>query len=94
MLAKQEALERLIELVTEVQQGKSGREIPREIDERTLPIGDLPGFDSLNGIELTLMLPDELSWSGENLCVSEDGKRALSIGEMVNRLLGDLTEPN
>ena len=64
----------------------SGRKVLK-IDKEMVPIGGLPGFDSLNGLELTLMLPDKVAWSGKSLCVSDDGKRALSVKEMVERLL-------
>lgn len=81
---------KILDLVVETLefiQELSGRSVPRDVTERTVPIGGLPGFDSLNGLELTIMLPDEIKWGGKNLCVSDDGKKALSIGEVVDRLL-------
>jgi len=82
--------EKLTELIIQILvqiQDISGREVPPDMGSRTKPIGGLQGFDSLNGLELTMMLPDEIEWEERNLCVSNDGKRALNIGEIVDRLL-------
>lgn len=87
MSKRREMLDLVIGLVLEVQAELSGRQVDVDVNEDTVPIGDLSGFDSLNGIELTTMLPTKLGWLGQNLCVSEDGKRALTIGEMADRLL-------
>ena len=84
---KREGLIKLIIRILTQIQDISGREVPPDMDSGTRPIGGLQGFDSLNGLELTMMLPDEIEWEGRNLCVSEDGKRALIIGEIVDRLL-------
>jgi hypothetical protein len=86
MANRQELVRMVVELLHKIQE-ISGREIPSHMTERTIPIGGLPGFDSLNGIELTVMLPESVRWSGRNLCVSEDGRKALSIGEIADRLL-------
>jgi hypothetical protein len=85
MGARETVLEELLSLLRKIQM-ISGREVPADMDEETIPIGGLPGFDSLNGIEFTSMLPPTVRWAGQNLCVSEDGKRALTVGEMVDRL--------
>ncbi len=82
--------EKLTELIIQILvqiQDISGREVPPDMDSGTRPIGGLSGFDSLNGLELTMMLPDEIEWEGRNLCVSKDGKKALTVGEIVDRLL-------
>lgn len=60
-----------------------------ELDAGDEPIGDLDGFDSLSGVEATVLVEKELG-QGElgtdSLFVSEDGKRALSLGEIVLRI--------
>jgi len=71
--------------LTQIQE-MSGREVPG-ITGRTVPIKDLPGFDSLTGLEFTVMLPSEFKLKEENLCVSEDGTRALCIDEIVDRIM-------
>ncbi len=76
----------IVERVIKIQE-LSGREVPDDVNEKTIPIGGLAGFDSLNGLELTMMLPDEIKWGGKNLCVSDEGRRALTIREIVIRLL-------
>jgi hypothetical protein len=85
MVKKEDIFEMIIGLLTKIQK-LSGREVPK-IDRNTIPVGGLPGFDSLNGLELVFMLPDGVDWSGDNLCVSENGKRALNVQEIVERLM-------
>ena len=85
MFKKEDIFEIIIGLLIKIQK-LSGREVPK-IDRNTVPIGGLQGFDSLNGLELVVMLPDGINWSRENLCVSKDGKRALNVQEIVERLL-------
>ena len=85
MSKRENIFKMVIRLLVKIQK-ISGRKVLK-IDEEMVPIGGLPGFDSLNGLELTLMLPDKVAWSGKSLCVSDDGKRALSVKEMVERLL-------
>jgi hypothetical protein len=85
MVKKEDIFEMIIGLLTKIQK-LSGREVPK-IDRNTIPVGGLPGFDSLNGLELVFMLPDGVDWSGDNLYVSENGKRALNVQEIVERLM-------
>ncbi len=85
-MTRKEATALVIEKVTEIQTN-SARAI-REITERTRPIGDLEGFDSLNGVELASIICDALPL-GEmtNICASEDGTRALTVREIVDRVM-------
>ena len=60
-----------------------------EISVNTCPIKDLPDFDSLRGVEATVMLGSLLNCEikGEvNLFVSENGRSALRIHEIVDRI--------
>lgn len=68
-------------------QETSGRDVG-EIDIHTTPIGDTKGFDSLNGIEVTVALSECLGheFSDNNLFVSQNGRRALSIDEVTDNI--------
>lgn len=90
---RQTILKQLIETVTFVQEDISGND-PAEVDETTVPIKSLIGFDSLRGVETTLLLSEFLKMElkpkkGEalNLFVSTDGRRALSLSETADRIL-------
>jgi len=88
---RNEILQRLIETVVEVQE-LSGC-APLEINAQTCPIYDLDGFDSLRGVEVTILLAAKLkcqfkAGKGDvNVFVSKDGRGALRIEEAVNRLM-------
>ena len=84
---KNKVKEEIIEAVVKVQE-MSAR-TTEGIGSSTKPIGGLEGFDSLNGIEVTVILSESLSYSklpAENLFVSEDGRRALSVAEIADRI--------
>jgi len=81
-----DATKLVIEVVSDIQ-SHSGR--PNiTLTGKSLPIGDLPGFDSLNGIEVTTELAYRLGceFSDGNLLVDETGNRALSIAEIATRI--------
>ena len=92
---RKDILQRLMETVAEVQE-LSGC-APVEIGAETCPIHDLDGFDSLRGVETTVLLAMKLkcefkAGKGEvNVFVSKDGRRALRIEEIANRLV-ELTD--
>ncbi len=52
------------------------------------PIGDLEGFDSLTAVEATVMIEEKLGCNldFDSVFVSENGKRALTIKEICERL--------
>jgi len=52
------------------------------------PIGGLDGFDSLSAVEATVMIEEKLGCKFEldSVFVSEDGKRALTLKEISERL--------
>ena len=78
--------QQVIQAVAQVQEA-SGRSA-EGIGASTKPIGGASGFDSLNGIEVTVALSQSLGneLPNDNLFVSEDGKRALSISEIADNL--------
>jgi hypothetical protein len=81
----------LMETIREVQE-MSGH-APATVDHNTCPINDLEHFDSLRGVETTCLLSMKLkckfkSPKGDiNVFVSKDGRRALNVGEIVDRLV-------
>jgi len=83
-----EAVERvIIEVLVEIQTA-SGRPNP-PIDREAKPIGDVPGFDSLSGLEATVELGARLDCAipdDVNLFVHERGTRALRVSEIAQRL--------
>ena len=68
-------------------QDLSGDEMA-ELKPSSVPIGGVPCFDSLRGLELSVRMdryfdvPD-----GENICVSDDGRRALRMSEIAEKLM-------
>jgi hypothetical protein len=81
----------LMETIREVQELSGHAPVP--IDKNTCPINDLAHFDSLSGVETTFLLSVKLkcefkSPKGEiNVFVSKDARRALTVGEIVDRLV-------
>ena len=77
----------VIEVVRETQR-MSGRPDDGLITEVTVPIGDLIGFDSHNGIEATLLLETRLGRAlPDNLFTDDANRRALALAEIVARIL-------
>ena len=84
---KKEIRAAVIGVVREIQE-MSGRELT-SVTPETRPVGDLPGFDSLNGIEGTIMLSERLGLTiplKENVFVNQEGDRALTVDEMCERV--------
>ena len=83
-----EAVERvIIEVLVDIQASSGRANAP--IDGETKPIGDLPGFDSLSGLEATVELAARLGCAipdDVNLFVHERGTRALRVREIAQRL--------
>ena len=83
---KESVTQQVVQTVVQVQEA-SGR-AAEGIGPLTKPIGDAPGFDSLNGVEVTVSLSQTLGYElpEDNLFVSQDGKRALSISEIADNV--------
>jgi hypothetical protein len=79
----------LLDVLTTIQQN-SGRNIAA-ISGDTCPIGDLDGFDSLNGVEATVELADRLGIviASISIFVNESGTKALSVTEIAKRLTAE-----
>lgn len=76
----------IVSVLKEVQE-ISGREW-QPIDPKERPIGVLDGFDSLSAVEVTVMIEERLGCKLplKTLFVSDDGKRALTLGEVSDRV--------
>ena len=83
---KEKVMEKVIQAVVHVQE-VSGR-ATGVVGSGTRPIGGAEGFDSLSGIEATIILSESLGHelADDNLFVSEDGHRALSIAEVTDKV--------
>ena len=93
MMTKHEIRERVIKRLREIQE-LSGREIP-EIVDSMVPIGGLPGFDSHNDLEISVDLAIEFDLPDNfRVCVSEDGTKPLSIGEIVEKIIKQMENKN
>ncbi len=83
---RESVMQQVVRAVVQVQEA-SGRAVGG-IGADTRPIGDAAGFDSLNGVEVTVTLSQSLGHElpDDNLFVSEDGRRALTIAEIADNL--------
>ena len=71
----------VIDAIRQVQ-GASGR-AAEGIESDTRPFNDVEGFDSLNGIEATLLLSETLGQElPDSVFVPSEGNRVLSIKEI------------
>lgn len=88
---KDEVMGHVIRAVAQVQE-TSGRRAT-QITASTRPLRDLPGFDSLSGIEATIYISELLGheFSDDyNPFVSQDGRRALTIQEVTEEICSTL----
>ena len=77
----------VLDVLREVQT-LSGRAWPG-LDPAAKPIGSLEGFDSLSAVEATVLVEEKLGCGDleiESIFVSEDGKRALTVKEIAERI--------
>lgn len=85
-MTREEAAAVLLDVLREAQDlsGHAWTDIGMEAK----PIGALEGFDSLNGVEATVMIEQRLGCTldVESIFVSEDGRKALTVREIAERL--------
>ena len=86
-MEKQEIVTKVVHAVAQVQE-MSGRS-NAGLGASTRPVQDMEGFDSLSGVEATVMLSESLGVDlpeDYNPFISNDGKRALSVSEIADNL--------
>ena len=86
-MEKQEIVTKVVQAVAQVQEA-SGRS-SGVIGVSTRPVRDVEGFDSLSGVEATVMLSESLEVhipEDHNPFVSKDWKRGLSVGDIADTL--------
>lgn len=82
---KSKIIEKIVAAVTQIQE-TSGR-VVGPYGPGTRPFTDVEGFDSLNGVEATVIISESLSRDlPESIFLAKDGHRRLSIGEIANSL--------
>jgi len=85
-MTRYEATDAVIAAITDIQR-KSGDEVP-ELSPDTIVINGIPGFDSLRGLELSVAMGRMFEVGDDvNICISDDGKRALAIAEITDKLM-------
>ena len=86
-MKREDLLRAVIDALRETQR-MCGHDADVTITEGTIPIGDLVEFDSHNGLEATLFLEERFDRPlPVNLFTNESTRRALAVGEVVDRLL-------
>ena len=86
-MEKQKIVTTVAQTVAQVQEA-SGR-ASGGINASTRPLRDVEGFDSLSGLEATVMLSESLGVDlpeNYNPFTSKDGNRALSVSEIADNL--------
>jgi|GEM_PF-2458331 hypothetical protein len=80
-----EVIEAVAAAITSIQE-RSG-ELSTELVPDTAVINGLPGFDSLRGLELSVAMSRFFEVPEDaNICISDDGKHALTISEIASKL--------
>ena len=82
----------VMETIFQVQQA-SGRS-SHGLSPSTRPFKDVEGFDSLSGVEATVLLSEALGRDlPDSVFVPEQGSRALSVNEVADRVLSCTSAP-
>ena len=87
---RDDIVRQVIEAVTHVQE-ISGRSVG-EIGPDTRPLKDLQDFDSLCGVEATVLLSDTVGRDlPDSVFAPQEGSRVLSINEIADRVLDSMS---
>ena len=82
---KNEVMDKVADSIRQVQE-TSGRTVA-EVSPNTCPFIDIDGFDSLNGIEATLILSDSLGVKlPDSVFLPKEGHQSLSVSEIADSL--------
>jgi len=85
-MTRNEVIAIVIEKIEKIQKISDRERVP--VTNNTVPIGGLPEFDSMNGVEFASMIDEVLSIGDVgNLCASKDGTQALTVSEIADRIL-------
>lgn len=87
-MTRQQAEAAVIGAIVEIQE-MSGRERVK-ITGKTIPIGAVPGFDSLNGLEATILIDQRLGIETPNdarLFTNDTGQKAIPVSEIAQRIV-------
>jgi hypothetical protein len=85
-MTRHEATDAVIAGIVAIQR-RSGDEVP-ELGSDTVAIHGIPGFDSLRGLELSVAMGRVFEVEDDvNICISDDGKRALTVAEITDKLM-------
>ena len=87
---KQEVENLLIAVVTEIQK-MSGRDYV-EVTSDSKPLLDMPGFDSLNGVEATVDVLSKLNLELDIVSIFANDIEAISIGEAAEIVISHMTQ--
>ena len=78
----------VMEAVVQVQQA-SGRSVEGIDPDTPRPFKDVEGFDSLSGVEVTVLLSETMGRDlPDSVFALEQGNRVLSVNEVADRVLG------
>ena len=84
-MTAQDISKAIADAINAIQQASGNPLLP--VLPESKPIGDLPGFDSLLGLEVTLELEKvvgHLPW--QNVFVNDEQTKALTVSEVVSRI--------
>lgn len=82
---KNEVMDKVADAINQIQE-TSGRTVA-EISPNTRPFTDVAGFDSLNGIEATVILSDSLGVNlPDSVFTPKEGNQNLSVSEIADSL--------
>jgi acyl carrier protein len=80
--------DRLIKTLSAIQ-SNAGRETPA-ITNETVPFDDLPGFDSLNAVESSVILSSTVEVEiSETVFFPQNGSKHLTLGEIVEAIVAN-----
>jgi len=80
----------IVVLALQEHQELSGRQWKTLADDMK-PIGALPGFDSLSGIETTIIIEQKLNHLLDSETLFEDGQRAFTVSEICESVSKNLS---
>lgn len=84
-MTREEVKNLILTAVDDIQEA-SGEPVP-DLDNSSVLIGDVEGFDSLRGLELSVALSRHFQIGDDiNVCITDEGKAA-NVRQLVDRLM-------